>query len=125
MRTVDPEKHEERKRQILKAAERCFTRDGFRGASISDICAEAKMSSGHLYHYFSSKEAIISALAGAKLAHATERVKRMLASDDPLGAFIEASLKARQEEPYLQTLVLNMLTEAMRNPALAGILREH
>jgi AcrR family transcriptional regulator len=124
VRTVDPEKHEKRKRQILEAAGRCFTRDGFRGASISDICAEAHMSSGHLYHYFSSKEAIISALAGTKLAHATERVKRMLASDDPLGAFIEASIKGRQERP-LQTLVLNMMAEAMRNPTLAHILGEH
>ncbi len=55
MRKLDPVKHEEKRREILAAAGRCFARDGFRGASISQICAEAGISSGHLYHYFASK----------------------------------------------------------------------
>ncbi|AXW40894.1 hypothetical protein CJO89_22165 (plasmid) [Ralstonia solanacearum] len=46
MRTIDPVKHEKRRQEILAAADRCFRRDGFRGASISNICAEARMSSG-------------------------------------------------------------------------------
>src|ERR1700726_4224170 len=62
MRKVDQAKHDEKRRHILEAAEGCFRRDGFRGASISDICAAAQMSPGHLYHYFDSKEAIIEAL---------------------------------------------------------------
>ena len=41
MRKLDPVRHEQRRREILAAAGRCFARDGFRGASISDICAEA------------------------------------------------------------------------------------
>src|ERR1700676_2390852 len=62
MRKVDQAKYEERRVQILKAAEDCFRRDGLRGASIDDICTAAHMSPGHLYHYFDSKEAIIEAL---------------------------------------------------------------
>ena len=42
----------------LAAAQRCFVRSGFHGASMQDICAEAGMSPGNLYRYFPSKEAL-------------------------------------------------------------------
>ncbi len=67
MRKVDPVKYEEKRRDILQAAMQCFVRDGFRGASISDICAAAGISPGHLYHYFPGKEAIIGAMAETRL----------------------------------------------------------
>src|ERR1700687_2268603 len=38
MRKVDQAKYDEKRRHILEAADECFQRDGFRGASISDIC---------------------------------------------------------------------------------------
>jgi len=60
---IGPAKHEEKRREVLDAAETCFVRAGIRGASISEISAEAKMSSGHIYHYFPSKEAIVAAMA--------------------------------------------------------------
>ena len=70
MRKLDPVKHEEKRREILNAAERCFVRDGLQGASISSICAEARISPGHLYHYFTSKEAIVSAMIEVRLEEA-------------------------------------------------------
>jgi len=78
MRKVDPVKHEKKRRDILEAAARCFARDGFRGASTADICAEAKISPGHLYHYFASKEAIMGAMAEAKLGEAAARLRHMV-----------------------------------------------
>jgi TetR/AcrR family transcriptional repressor of uid operon len=48
VRTIDPAKHEEKRAEILEAAERCFARGGFHGATIAQICAEAKISPGHL-----------------------------------------------------------------------------
>jgi TetR/AcrR family transcriptional repressor of uid operon len=67
MRKVDPVKHEEKRREILTAAQRCFARDGFQGASTSQTCKEAKNSPGHLYHYFASKEDIVKAIAEMRL----------------------------------------------------------
>ncbi len=90
MRTIDPVKHEARRQQILAVAERCFVRDGFRGASISDICKEAKISPGHLYHYFSSKEDIVRAITENSLEYATERLARVVQQPDPVEAFIAA-----------------------------------
>src|ERR1041384_4309671 len=53
----------DRRLEILAAAQRCFVRAGFHGASMQDICAEAGMSPGNLYRYFPSKEALIAGIA--------------------------------------------------------------
>ncbi|WP_164076138.1 TetR/AcrR family transcriptional regulator, partial [Stenotrophomonas maltophilia] len=50
MRKVDPDKHEARRQQILKAAIACFTAKGFHRTSTAEICAEAGMSPGNLFH---------------------------------------------------------------------------
>lgn len=47
------------RRRVLDAAIACFTRNGFHGTSMHEICAEANMSPGALYRYFPSKDAII------------------------------------------------------------------
>jgi len=124
MRRADPIRQEQRRQQILEAAGRCFMRDGFRGASISDICHEAKMSPGHLYHYFESKDAIIAALTQAGLAQAAAHFDRVMNSAHPLAAFIEEVANARYG-PASQLLVLDMLVESGRVPSIAAILREH
>ncbi|SMG57894.1 TetR/AcrR family transcriptional regulator [Paraburkholderia susongensis] len=124
MRKVDPEKHEERRQQILQAAARCFARDGFRGASISEICAEAGMSAGHLYHYFPNKEAIVSAMTEGGLARAAEHFEQMMQSPDPIRAFIAESTKTKRGL-IKESLVFDVLAEAGRNTELADILRRH
>jgi AcrR family transcriptional regulator len=53
----------DRRTDILAAAQRCFVRSGFHGASMQDICNEAGMSPGNLYRYFPSKEALIARIA--------------------------------------------------------------
>ena len=54
---------EDRRDEILEAAQRCFVRSGFHQTSMQEICAEAGMSAGNLYRYFPSKEAIIAGIA--------------------------------------------------------------
>ena len=67
---------------ILHAAARCFVRDGFHRASISDICAEAGISPGHIYHYFENKEAIVGGIAELGMDQAiTSLVKIMDTAD--------------------------------------------
>jgi AcrR family transcriptional regulator len=118
MRKVDPVKHEEKRQEILEAAGRCFARDGLQGASISDICAEAKISPGHLYHYFASKEAIVAAMVEGGLEAASERFSQIVDSPEV------QQTKARPDRAG-RVLLLDMLAEAERNPALAKVLQEH
>ena len=52
----------QRRAQLLKAAQRVFTRKGFHAASVADVVAEAGVSQGTVYHYFDSKEALLLAV---------------------------------------------------------------
>jgi TetR/AcrR family transcriptional regulator, repressor for uid operon len=124
MRKLDPIKHEAKRRQILEVAERCFLRDGFRGASISDICAEAQMSPGHLYHYFKSKEVIIRELTELHLQRVASRFERMAEKTDVLEAFLdEIGVWRKTKVKRNPTLILEVEAEASRNPVIAETLR--
>jgi TetR/AcrR family transcriptional regulator, repressor for uid operon len=126
MRKIDPEKHEEKRQEILEAAGQCFARKGFQGATISDVCAEANISPGHLYHYFASKEAIIAGMAEARLAFAAECFNRVVEGPDLISALVaEIELGKAQVDPKGQPLLLEIMAEAGRNPAVAKILQEH
>ncbi len=129
MRTLDPVRHAEKAEEILGAAARCIARDGFRGASIASICEEAGISPGHLYHYFASKEEILVALTSIGLERFAERFAQMMKSDDAIGT-LTAEIgrhKGKKKDPQAQVmsrLVLEMLVEADRNPAIAPIVRK-
>jgi TetR/AcrR family transcriptional repressor of uid operon len=126
MRKVDPVKHEEKRREILIAAQRCFARDGFQGASTSEICKEAKISPGHLYHYFASKEDIIKAIAKMRLDIATARYVRMLEGADAITALLsEVDSSDMAHGRANSNLFFTMMAEAGRNPAVAKIMREN
>ena len=59
------ERRDQQTQRILEAAQACFVRSGFQGASMQQICAECGMSPGALYRYFPSKEAIVAAICEA------------------------------------------------------------
>jgi len=52
---------DQRRQQIIEAAFRCFARKGFHQTTMRDIYAEAGLSAGAIYHYFTSKDEIIKA----------------------------------------------------------------
>lgn len=53
---------EERRNEILNAADRLFGRKGFDGTSIGDILKEVGIARGTLYYHFESKEQIMDSL---------------------------------------------------------------
>lgn len=53
-----------RRREILEAAFRRFSRQGLHGTTMREIAEEAGLSAGALYRYFEGKEALVEALAG-------------------------------------------------------------
>ena len=122
MRKLDPVKHEEKRREILSAAERCFVRDGLQGASISSICTEAGISAGHLYHYFSSKEEIVSAMVEVRLEEAAARFVQQADGVDVLDGLLAEIEVTRSGQP---ALLLEAIAEANRNPVMAKALQSH
>lgn len=65
---------DERREQIMSAALKVFARRGIIGTKMSMIAAEAQISHGLLYHYFTSKEELFTTLVE----------KAMLASDEAM-----------------------------------------
>lgn len=66
-----------RRNQILDAAQRCFKKQGFHKTTLRDIAQEFGMSAGHIYNYFSNKEAIIEALVAHAGIHRDARHRRI------------------------------------------------
>jgi TetR/AcrR family transcriptional repressor of uid operon len=60
---------EDRKNEIVDAAEACFLRKGFHRCTMQDICGESGLSPGAIYRYFKSKSDIIAAV----IARSSER----------------------------------------------------
>jgi TetR/AcrR family fatty acid metabolism transcriptional regulator len=52
----------DKRRAILEAAIRVFARQGYHATRVSDIADEAGVAYGLVYHYFRSKEAVMTEL---------------------------------------------------------------
>ena len=61
----------ERKRNVMNAAQRLFIEKGFQNTSIQEILDEAKISKGTFYNYFNSKRECLIAM----IDHGVEEVK--------------------------------------------------
>jgi TetR/AcrR family transcriptional regulator, repressor for uid operon len=122
MRRVNTQLQSDRRAEILAAAQRCFVRSGFHGASMQEICAEAGMSPGNLYRYFPSKEALMAGIAERDRAE----VAQEFASVDLTHGFFAVLQGMAQyhfaEKPNEQVLLCTeVMTEARRNPEIARI----
>ncbi|MCH8345772.1 MAG: helix-turn-helix transcriptional regulator, partial [Chloroflexi bacterium] len=62
MPKLKPEEVELRRQEIIDAARTCFLRSGFHQTTTDEICHEASITPGGLYHYFDSKDDMISAV---------------------------------------------------------------
>jgi AcrR family transcriptional regulator len=122
MRRANPQRQSDRRAEILDAAQRCFVRSGFHGASMQDICGEAGMSPGNLYRYFPSKEALIAGIAERDRA---EVAQEFAAADLARGFFTVLQGMARHhfaERPDEQVaMCTEVMSEARRNPEIARI----
>jgi AcrR family transcriptional regulator len=120
MRRANVQRQSDRRLEILDAAQRCFARNGFHGASMQEICAEAGMSPGNLYRYFPSKEALIAGICERNRAEAADS---FLAVDRAPGFFEGLAALARHHlvERADEDLCAEIMAESRRNPELARL----
>lgn len=102
--------------QILSAALRLFSQQGYRGTSMRDIADAARVSTGNVYHQFADKETILRTL----LDHYWEEVRspeypfnRALAAGafpDDLGALAEAARETvKKYRPYIALIYVDVV----------------
>jgi AcrR family transcriptional regulator len=83
------------------------------------------MSTGHIYHYFENKEAIIADIVAQDLQRLLTLTAELRAASDVKAAMIERAVEGVQEnlDPGVAGLQLEIVAEAARNPHIAGIVR--
>lgn len=124
MPKVSEEYKENRRTQILDAAQRCFVRDGFHRTSMQDILAEAGLSAGAVYRYFPGKNDMIVAIATRNLDRIVAVLRDTAGHGEGRGlgvtmAGLLEAVRGEQDEHQLATVALMVWSEALRNPVLA------
>lgn len=116
---------EESREKILRAAMQVFARDGYNGATIRAIVAEAQISQGLLYNYFSGKEELLKAvyLRGMKDVGASFEEAEKFKGDatEKLEIFIRISFRHVQENREFWQLSYNL---RMQRAVLSVMLNE-
>lgn len=122
-RPQNPDAFAAQRARILRAAAICIRRSGFHGAGIAAICAEAGISPGRLYHYFSDKADLIATLV-------TEAQQEERAALAPLTKLTEPGystglidqcvrMALRAADPEYAALSLEISAEATRDSRIA------
>ena len=121
------ERTQSRRNQVLEAAECCFARSGFHGASMAEISKAAGMSAGHIYNYFESKDDIIAAFVQRNMDRVSVIMSEIEARDDPLQAMLDdLEVSVREKfDPATWTLLTEIQAEASRNPKIARLVQEN
>jgi len=107
---ITAERREARRAEIVAAARRCFSRDGFHRTSMPDIAAEAGLSVGAPYRYFAGKEEVIVEIATQTFGILFTPMLKLLEQDRPVTV---ADLVASAVEPLSEGVVYDAAGEAV------------
>ncbi len=129
MPKLKPEEIENRRREIIEAARNSFLRNGFHQTTTDEICHEAAITPGGLYHYFGSKEEIISAVIEDAARSTVEDLRRTATASgdvrsavDALGSLFFQWARAPELDGATR-LNVEIWAETLRNEKLAEITR--
>jgi AcrR family transcriptional regulator len=129
MPKITEAQRETRRQQILDAALRCFSRDGFHNTTTADIVRESGVSQGTLYLYFATKDEIIVALADDR--HQGEAFMSAMAQSeqDPiqgLALLLEVHGTALDDarRTDLRRVGIQGWAEALRSPTVLASVQE-
>ena len=109
-------KGEEKRQELLNAAEKLFCAKGYEGTSVQDILNVAEMSKGGFYHHFASKEDVIKALCARRaeraLAYTEDALSKADNSMGRINAVLRGFIPLRREE----STFVDMLRPVMNTP---------
>ena len=117
---------EERKAQtradLIAAADRLFTRNGFHATSLDAIADEAGYTKGAVYSNFASKEDLFFAVYASRAEHGIAHVERELAAaptgESGLDALALAAARRRGQDDGWLAVFFEFWAHVVRRPAL-------
>jgi AcrR family transcriptional regulator len=108
-----------RRRQILDAAEKVFTKRGIDKARMDDIVQESGLSKGALYWYFKSKDAIVSALVEHVLISEMREAEALIhaegTSGERLKLFVDLAVREYKRFENVLPLAYEFVAHAARS----------
>lgn len=92
MPRYSPEHKDATRRRMIEAAGRRFKSDGFDGAGIATLVADAGLTNGAFYGHFDSKDDLIAAVVADQLVSQVARIDALPAGLDSVATFMEEYL---------------------------------
>ncbi|MFN3920444.1 MAG: TetR/AcrR family transcriptional regulator [Methylohalobius sp.] len=96
--------------EIMQAALKLVTEKGYFNTSIADICKQADVSTGTIYHYFKTKESIVDALFQDVLQNLSDSIEEIRTKTDHtferLRAIAELFFALTEEAPEVMRFMV-------------------
>jgi AcrR family transcriptional regulator len=120
---------EEQQAALVRVAFELIAERGFEGLRTRDVAAGAGVNIATLHYYFATKEDLIRGVLAAAVRRfrAQETYEVATAPPDPLvqlRAFLRSRQRQMLENPELFTVLLELSTRAIRDPAIRAIIRQ-
>jgi AcrR family transcriptional regulator len=124
-----PDVSDERKYQILNAAEQVFTKKGLDLARMDDIAEETGLSKGTLYLYFKSKDeliiAILDRISQGIFKQLDARKDNQLSATEAISQFTEEAIRDYKMMLHIMPVAYEFLALAFRNKTVQKALKEY
>ena len=122
-RPLDPERHSERRDQIMRTAAELFVENGYENTSVKMISDKLKMNVAGIYYYFKNKETLLFEFLEQQILFLLERTRKAVleAGDRPrdqLAGFVrehtlvQTEIIASSSAYSMKTLALGQTTDA-------------
>ena len=124
--TMPSPKADKKRIDILKAARSCFRKKGFHQTSMQEVCAAVRLGPGAVYRYFSSKQAIIEAMAQEELC-ASRSLEHHVEHANDFGEALQSMTQAfmqRHEIAADASMLTEVYAEGMRNKRIGSIIKK-
>ena len=130
MPKLKPEELETRRQEIIDAARTCFLRSGFHRTTTDEICKQASITPGGLYHYFGGKDEIIAAVIQQQAESAIGRVRSLVEGAGGMRGNmgeLAQQFMGTMNDPNIDDVVrleIEIWAEGLKNPKLGDLSRE-
>lgn len=127
--TPRPDVTDERKNQILSAAEQVFTQKGLDSARMDDIADETGLSKGTLYLYFKSKDDLIIAILDRFFQGVFKQLEARrnteLSATESINLFTEETIRDYKRMLHIMPVAYEFLALAFRNKTVQKALKQY